>query len=240
MRGQPQGSAILGAQHLPKSVPKFQTQTLVVRLKVLPRKDTIFMVPRPYNQVVTPTLSLCPHSQGCFSEAAFLCGLQFPVHPFIHELLGHLKIAHGQLVPNAWRTIVSCMSIWKSIREENMIKLNKFLFLYHLKPLTTMGIFSFIRGIGNLELFVVILLPLVTGSQGTSLSMEKIKKLLLMKFRARCPYCCVSGRFPHLVRVSLLMVFTSYTHTHTYIYSLFLPFLFVASTCPGLKSRYQG
>ena len=33
------------------------------------------------------------HGQVCFYEAAFLCGLRFPIHPFIHELLGHLKIA---------------------------------------------------------------------------------------------------------------------------------------------------
>lgn len=33
------------------------------------------------------------HGQVCFYEAAFLCGLRFPIHPFIHKLLGHLKIA---------------------------------------------------------------------------------------------------------------------------------------------------
>ena len=104
---------------------------------------------------------------------------------------------------------MSCMSIWTSFHEGSMIKLNKFLFLYRLKPLTTMGILSFIRGIGNLELSVVILLPFMTGSRGTSSSMEKIKKLLLMKFGVKCLYCCVSGRFPHLVHVSPLLVFTS-------------------------------
>lgn len=35
------------------------------------------------------------HGQACFYEATFLCGLQFPIHPYIHELLGHLKIAPG-------------------------------------------------------------------------------------------------------------------------------------------------
>ena len=196
--------------------------------------------------MATPTLPLCSHGQVCFYEATFLCVLQFPVHPFIHKLLGHLKISPGQLVLNAWRKVVSCMLIWTSIHEESMIKLNKFLFVYHLKPLTTMGILSFIRGIGNLELYAVTLLPFVTRSRGTSLSMEKIKKLLLMKFGARCKNCCISGRFPHLVYVSPFMVSMSYTHTHThththiYIYSLFLPFLFVAFTCPSLKSRYQG
>ena len=102
--------------------------------------------------------------QVCFYEATFLCGLQFPVRPFIHELLGRLKIALGQLVPNAWWTVVSCMSIWTSVHEESIIKLSKFLFIYHLKPLTIIGTLSFIRGIGNLELSAVILLPFMTGS----------------------------------------------------------------------------
>ena len=33
------------------------------------------------------------HGEVCFYEAAFLCGLRFPVHPFIMELLHHLNIA---------------------------------------------------------------------------------------------------------------------------------------------------
>ena len=36
----------------------------------------------------------------CFYEAAFLCELRFPVHPFIMELLNHFKIAPWQLMPN--------------------------------------------------------------------------------------------------------------------------------------------
>ena len=31
----------------------------------------------------------------CFYEAAFSCGLRFPVHPFIMELLDHFGIAPG-------------------------------------------------------------------------------------------------------------------------------------------------
>ena len=47
----------------------------------------------------------------CFYEAAFLCGLRLPVHPFIMELLNHFGIAPGQLMPNSWRIVVSCMEI---------------------------------------------------------------------------------------------------------------------------------
>ena len=52
------------------------------------------------------------HGEVCFYKADFLCGLRFLVHPFIMQVLDQFQIAPGQLVPNAWRTIISCMSIW--------------------------------------------------------------------------------------------------------------------------------
>ena len=53
---------------------------------------------RPHNEV-----RACLFSPGemCFYEAAFLCGLRFPVHPFIMELLNHFNIAPRQLMPNS-------------------------------------------------------------------------------------------------------------------------------------------
>ena len=41
------------------------------------------------------------HEEVCFYEAAFSCGLRFPVHPFIMELLYHFNLAPGQLMPNS-------------------------------------------------------------------------------------------------------------------------------------------
>ena len=46
------------------------------------------------------------HGEFCFYEAAFLCGLRFPVHPFIMELLHHLNIARRQLMLNSWRIVI--------------------------------------------------------------------------------------------------------------------------------------
>ena len=69
----------------------------------------------------------------CFYEVAFLCGLRFPIHPFIMELLNHFIIALGQLMPNSWRIIVSCMEIWLDTIKGDMIKVDKFIHLYHLK-----------------------------------------------------------------------------------------------------------
>ena len=41
------------------------------------------------------------HGEVCFYEATFLCGLRFPVHSFIMELLDHLHIAPRQLMSNS-------------------------------------------------------------------------------------------------------------------------------------------
>ena len=62
--------------------------------------------------------------------------LRFPIHPFILHLLNEFQISPGQLFPNAWRTIISCMPIWVFACNGEMITLNEFLFLYHLKAST--------------------------------------------------------------------------------------------------------
>ena len=46
-----------------------------------------------------------------FYEAAFSCGLRFPIHPFIMKLLHYLNLAPRQLMPNSWRIVISCMVI---------------------------------------------------------------------------------------------------------------------------------
>lgn len=73
------------------------------------------------------------------------------------------------------------------------------------------------------------------GSRGTSLSLEKVRKPFLTRFRVRCPYCCVGGRFPRLVRVSPLWDFTSSLLTLLLLFYVY----FVALTCPHLKSCYK-
>ena len=82
------------------------------------------------------------HKEVCFYEADFLCGLRFPGHPFVMQLLHNFQIAPGQLVPNAWRMIISCMSIWVFACDRDMITLNKFLYLYCLRPSIHHGYFE--------------------------------------------------------------------------------------------------
>ena len=69
-------------------------------------KGTVLRLPRPSEKACT-----FAHGKVCFCRAAFRCDLHFPLHPFIMKLLFHFQIAPSQLVPNTWRTIVSCMSI---------------------------------------------------------------------------------------------------------------------------------
>ena len=68
----------------------------------------------------------------CLYEAAFTCGLRLPVHPFMLELLDHVGITPGQLMPNSWRIVVNCMEIWL-VANGNMIKVGELIYLYHLK-----------------------------------------------------------------------------------------------------------
>jgi len=73
-----------------------------------------------------------------------LCSLRFPVHAFIMELLHHLNIAPGQLMPNSWRIVISCMVIWTTIIDGDMIMLNEFVHLYHLKESKEFGYYEFV------------------------------------------------------------------------------------------------
>ena len=36
-------------------------------------------------------------------------------------------------MPNSWRIVISCMVIWMTIADGDMITLNEFVHLYHLK-----------------------------------------------------------------------------------------------------------
>ena len=84
------------------------------------------------------------HGEVCFYEVVFLCGLRFPVHPFIMALLSHLNIAPRQLMPNSWRIIISCMVIWTTIADGDMITFNEFVHLYCLKESKEFGYYELV------------------------------------------------------------------------------------------------
>ena len=60
----------------------------------------------------------------CFYKSAFICGLRLPVHLFLMELLDHFGIAPGQLMPNSWRIVVSCMRIWLVVTDGCMLRVD--------------------------------------------------------------------------------------------------------------------
>ena len=69
----------------------------------------------------------------CFYEADFTSGLCFPVHPFVRELFSYLHLALAQLMPNTWRIIVSCMVVWVSANDGDVIRKDKFVHFYHVR-----------------------------------------------------------------------------------------------------------
>ena len=58
------------------------------------------------------------------------------------ELLHHLSIAPRQLMPNFWRIVISCIVIWTTIADRDMIMLNEFVHLYHLKESKEFGYYE--------------------------------------------------------------------------------------------------
>ena len=49
------------------------------------------------------------------------------------ELLDHFGITPGQLMPNSWRIVVSCMGIWLAAMDEDMLRVDELVYLYRLK-----------------------------------------------------------------------------------------------------------
>uniref|UniRef100_A0A2N9F4W0 Uncharacterized protein n=2 Tax=Fagus sylvatica TaxID=28930 RepID=A0A2N9F4W0_FAGSY len=66
-----------------------------------------------------------------FYEADFNAGVRFPMQPLMRELLDRLNLAPGQLAPNAWRTVVGSMVMWKVLSEgKDDLTLDELLFCY--------------------------------------------------------------------------------------------------------------
>ena len=59
-------------------------------------------------------------------------------------LLNHFNIAFGQLIPNLWRIVISCMEIWLAIIEGDMIRVDRFTYLYCLKESKEYGYYKLV------------------------------------------------------------------------------------------------
>ena len=82
-------------------------------------------------------------NEVCFYKTDFVSGLRFLVHPFIRELFFYLHLAPAQLVPNTWRILVSCMVVWMSTNDGDIIRGDEFLHFYHLRKTKDPGYYEF-------------------------------------------------------------------------------------------------
>ena len=80
----------------------------------------------------------------CFCESTFVCGLRFPIHPFLLEPLDRFGIAYGQLMRNSWRIVVNYMGIWLAATNGGMLKVDKLVYLYRLKESKEHGYYKLV------------------------------------------------------------------------------------------------
>ncbi|GFS37317.1 hypothetical protein Acr_00g0051360 [Actinidia rufa] len=76
------------------------------------------------------TITSTRPGEVAFYEAAFPVGLRFPLHPTIRLILQFYNICPAQLVPNAWRSIVCSMALWRVYKYS--ISLSEFRNLFSL------------------------------------------------------------------------------------------------------------
>uniref|UniRef100_A0A2N9GNP9 Transposase (putative) gypsy type domain-containing protein n=1 Tax=Fagus sylvatica TaxID=28930 RepID=A0A2N9GNP9_FAGSY len=89
--------------------------------------DVVLRIPDPDEK------ACCPKYKGdvAFYKADLRAGLRFPIQPFVRELLDFLSLAPGQVNPNGWRTIISCMVMWRvNSNGEEDLTVDEFLFCY--------------------------------------------------------------------------------------------------------------
>ncbi|GFY92743.1 hypothetical protein Acr_08g0011390 [Actinidia rufa] len=75
-----------------------------------------------------------------FYEASFPAGLRFPIHPITKRILNHYKICSTHS-PNAWRSIVYSLVIWRYYKCH--MSCDEFRCLYSLIPLPNSGWYYF-------------------------------------------------------------------------------------------------
>ncbi|GFS38730.1 hypothetical protein Acr_00g0059090 [Actinidia rufa] len=76
-----------------------------------------------------------------FMRPLFLAGLRFPIHPTIRDILIHYQICPAQLSPNAWRSVICSLVIWRVFKRH--LSYGEFRCLYSLSPLPDSGWYYF-------------------------------------------------------------------------------------------------
>ena len=129
----------------------------------------------------------------CFYEFAFICGLRFPVHHFLMELLDRFGIALVQFMPNSWRIVVSCMGIWLAATDRGMLKVDELVFLYRLKESKEHGYYELVPWEQRTKIVKGLPSSFRYGSPGFSLWLGTILRLPLARFGVISRGCIVGG-----------------------------------------------
>ncbi|GFY80321.1 hypothetical protein Acr_01g0001300 [Actinidia rufa] len=87
------------------------------------------------------TILSARQGEVAFYEATFLAGLRLLIHPTIREILIHYKICPAQLSPNAWRSVICSLVIWRHFKRH--MSCDEFRCLYSLSPLPDSGWYYF-------------------------------------------------------------------------------------------------
>uniref|UniRef100_A0A2N9GMJ2 Transposase (putative) gypsy type domain-containing protein n=1 Tax=Fagus sylvatica TaxID=28930 RepID=A0A2N9GMJ2_FAGSY len=96
-----------------------------VRTRYQIPQDVVLRIPGPDERA-------CSHVEDvALYESALTAGLRFPVQPFIRELLDFLSLAPGQVAPNGWRVILTCMVVWRECSDgQDDITVEEFLYCF--------------------------------------------------------------------------------------------------------------
>ena len=147
-----------------------------------------------------------------------MCSLRFPVHPFIMELFHHLNIAPRQLLPNPWRIVISCMTIWLIAKNKDMIRMDELLYLYCLKESKQFGYYELVPWDRKSRLIVDFPSSFQHWKLGFSLFLIVVGRLRLMIFGVIFPDCCVGRRSQNLVCCFYEKLLIIYIYIYIYIY----------------------
>ena len=108
-------------------------------------------------------------------------------------------------MPNLWRIVINCMEIWLAVTEGDMIRVDKFTYLYHLKEskkygyyelvpwVKSIGTTSLCPGSGWLGSSSICPRPSDTGNLGSFLCLGTIGRLLPMNSGVTFLGCFVVG-----------------------------------------------
>ncbi|GFZ05830.1 hypothetical protein Acr_17g0014020 [Actinidia rufa] len=115
-----EGSSPLKTNPLAAIHPSVEEKTNIMTLEELDALRETYSFPSRV-RVRLPkegeTITSARPGEVAFYEAVFPAGLCFPIHPTIRLILQFYNIYLAQLVPNAWRSIVCSMAMWRVFKQ---------------------------------------------------------------------------------------------------------------------------